>query len=545
MLYTKSMVVVATLLLLGGCQIWTPVGGDSPRASGIEQLEQALAEMPAAPSATLAQPPQDVMQALLPPLSLQSLLEPTEQRFDITVDGSTARDFFMGLVQGTPYNMVVSAEIQGQITLDLKNVTVVEVMNTVRQVYGYEYRRLGNLFQVIPARLETAIFQMNYLHVKREGSSDTQVSAGTVSDAGSSGGDSSSSSGSRGSSGGTGVIGSRISTSSSTDFWGQLQATLSTILGDGNGRRVVITPQAGVIVARGLPSELDTVRDYLQQAELTLQRQVILEAKVLEVELSNGFQSGINWETLSDVNGIGGDSGTLVTSLGSTAVTNAGGFGGVLGLQADFKGFDALIQLLQTQGDVQVLSSPRVSTLNNQKAVIKVGTDEFFVTDVSTTTTTGTSTTTTPDVELTPFFSGIALDVTPQISDEGTIILHIHPTISQVIDQQKVINVGSSSFQLPLAFSTIRESDSVVRASSGQVIVIGGLMKSASTDKEARVPGLGDLASVGDLFQQKRKSSSKSELVILLKPTIADDAAWRRTLQNSLNRFNSLSGAGQ
>ena len=527
------------LLLLAGCQNWQPVSGETAQNEGTEALEQALEDNRQQQQQQKSRLSPEVVQALLPPLQIETIASPPQDRFDLTVDQLDAREFFMGLVQGTRYNMVVSEEISGSISLDLKDVTVEDVMQTVNEVYGYEFKRSGRLYQVIPARLETAIFQIDYLHVKRDGSSDTQVSAGTVSDAGSSSDSDSGSSSS--SSSGSGSVGTRISTTSSSDFWGQLQATLSTIIGSESGRRVVITPQAGAIVVRALPSELAVVGDYLRQTELTLQRQVILEAKILEVELSNGFQSGINWSAVTDVGG-GGKNITL--SQGSTPLSNLDGINGVFGAAFNLNDFTALIELLETQGNVQVLSSPRVSTLNNQKAVIKVGTDEFFVTDIETTTTTGTATTTTPDVELTPFFSGIALDVTPQISADGAIILHIHPSISQVSDQNKQITVGSDTLDLPLALSTIRESDSVVRARSGQVIVIGGLMKSTSSDTQGKTPGLGDMDVVGGLFRQQRQSSKKSELVILLKPVIADSQVWQSNLERSLDNFNRLNPTG-
>ena len=123
--------------------------------------------------------------------------------------------------------------------------------------------------------------------------------------------------------------------------------------------------------------------------------------------------------------------------------------------------------------------------MNNQKAIIKVGTDEFFVTDVSTTTITSTATQSTPNIELTPFFSGIALDVTPQISEGGTIMLHIHPTVSQVRDQQKNISIGGAVQTLPLARSTVRETDFIVRAKNGQLVVIGGLMQDRNSEQDA------------------------------------------------------------
>ena len=160
--------------------------------------------------------------------------------------------------------------------------------------------------------------------------------------------------------------------------------------------------------------------------------------------------------------------------------------GAAFALALDIGDFNAFVELLEAQGDTRVLSSPRVATLNNQKAVIKAGTDEFFVTDVSSNTVTGTAATTSRDVTLTPFFSGIALDVTPQISADGEVILHIHPTVSEVTDQTKELTVSGETDALPLAFSEIRESDSVVKAKSGQIIAIGGLMRNSSRAPRAR-----------------------------------------------------------
>jgi MSHA biogenesis protein MshL len=201
--------------------------------------------------------------------------------------------------------------------------------------------------------------------------------------------------------------------------------------------------------------------------------------------------------------------------------------GGAFALALDMTDFNAFIELLQSQGDVKVLSSPRVSTLHNQKAVIKAGSDEFFVTDISSNTVTGTSSATNRDVELTPFFSGIALDVTPQISEEGNVILHVHPTVSDVTDQTKALTVAGVTDEIPLAFSEIRESDSIVKARSGQVIVIGGLMRDQHQKQEFRTPYLGAIPGIGNLFKSKREATRKSELVILLRPVVInDDSQW-------------------
>jgi MSHA biogenesis protein MshL len=177
-----------------------------------------------------------------------------------------------------------------------------------------------------------------------------------------------------------------------------------------------------------------------------------------------------------------------------------------------------------------VLSSPRVATLNNQKAVLKVGSDEMFVTGVQTTTTTaGNSAVSSPSLTLTPFFSGIVLDVTPQIDENGAVIMHVHPAISNVTEKTKAIDLGSlGNFRLPLAASTVNESDSIVRIGDGQIVAIGGLMIQGATNTKSGVPGLQDTPVVGGLFRQTSDVSSKRELVILIKPTViqGDGANW-------------------
>jgi MSHA biogenesis protein MshL len=180
--------------------------------------------------------------------------------------------------------------------------------------------------------------------------------------------------------------------------------------------------------------------------------------------------------------------------------------------------------------------------VNNQKAVIKVGADEFFVTGVSSSTTSGgTSTTTSPNITLTPFFSGIALDVTPQISADNQVILHIHPSVSEVTDQVKNITVAGQPQQLPLALSSVRESDSVVKARSGQVIVIGGLMQNKSANDDGGVPGLSSIPLLGGMFKQQAKQNTRSELVILLKPIVADDnKVWSDYIGSSQRRIDQL-----
>jgi len=195
--------------------------------------------------------------------------------------------------------------------------------------------------------------------------------------------------------------------------------------------------------------------------------------------------------------------------------------------------------LLETQGDLQMLSNPRVTATNNQKAVIKVGQDEYFVTNVSSTTVTGTSTTTSPEIDLTPFFSGIALDVTPQIDKYGSVILHVHPSVTETEEQLKVITLDDQRFELPLAQSNIRESDTVIRAQSGEIVVIGGLMQTTTEDEESKTPILGDVPILGNLFKSISKRQEKKELVILIKPTVVMPDMWKKQQAHSRALLNT------
>ncbi|MFP8845340.1 pilus (MSHA type) biogenesis protein MshL [Shewanella baltica] len=521
-----------------------------------EASKAELAASMATATASTTPPPAtmpDAVQRELNSGALLSGLTPaleTERRFDVSAHDVDAKVFFPSLVQGTPLSVAVHPDVQGTISLSLKGVTLSEAIQVVEDIYGYEVSREGRILRVFPAGMRTETFPLNYLYMERDGLSVTSVSSGRISDSnnsnsnssnnnsnnsGSSNNSSNSSNGNNSSSNGSSDSsnGTFIRSRTKTDFWGELKETLTAIIGDtGNGRQVVVTPQAGLVTIRAFPSELRQVRTFLNSAESHLQRQVILEAKIIEVTLSDGYQQGIQWENV--LGHVGNTNVNFGTSKGpglSDKITSA--IGGVTSLSIKGSDFTTMINLLDTQGDVDVLSSPRVTASNNQKAVIKVGTDEYFVTDVSSTTVAGATPVTTPQVELTPFFSGIALDVTPQIDSDGNVLLHVHPSVIDVKEQTKDIKVSDASLELPLAQSEIRESDTVIRAASGDVVIIGGLMKSENIEVVSQVPLLGDIPFLGELFKNRNKQKKKTELIILLKPTVVGVDTWKTELQRS------------
>lgn len=584
-------VLPCLLLLLAGCQVGRHATLDTEVLGEIQGAmdEAAGRQAPQQPAETAPGegPPRDVLEELVPGLTLDSdLLDETEERFDLTVQQPmNAREFFSLLTEGTDYSIVVHPNVSGEISaLDLKNVTIEEALEQLSEIYSFVVNRSGgDIFQILPGGLQTRMFSVNYLNVTRDGNSNMQITSTGISQGGL-GGFGGGLGGFGGGIGGVGGInqnllrqgggafgaglgglggglagglggvgagintgGASVITQSQTDYWEDLEETISAIiesnqngepggllrLGGGQGQRsVIVSPQTGMVVVRAFPDELARVEEFLTDSQAALSRQVTLEAKILEVELEEGFQSGIDLSALGSVNSTN-ELSVDFNFLGEQR--NAIGSPLAVGLEAT--DFDGVIRLLQTQGNVQVISSPRISTLNNQKAVFKVGDERFFLTNANTTSFAGgDQTTTTQNTNLQPFFSGIALDVTPQISENGDIILHIHPILSQVQEDLKIIR----GEEFPLANSVTRETDTIARARNGEVIVISGLMQTRARGQEAGAPGLGDIPGVGAGFEQRQRESVKTELVILLRAIVDEGDNMQELLNEHAESFENL-----
>ena len=557
----QPIMAMAALVVLTACT------APQPRPDVVrERIGEELAA-----AASNRQPVKAAEMAMLPPLTVDMPRHENgngEPRFDLSVVNAPAAQVFMAIVTGTRYNMLVGPDVSGTLTVSLKDVTVKEALESIRELYGYEFTIAGNRIAIQPNTLQTRVFQVNYLASRRQGATELRVTSSAIAGSGTTNASTSTPStggtpvpaGTGNATGTGGTTSSRVQTNSDADFWNDLQTALTTIV-TGEGRSVVVNSISGVVVVRAFPGEMRAVEQYLKATKVMVERQVMLEAKILEVRLNEEYQSGINWGSFHGNNrqmslgvlqpdSILGPKGTgqianstvaALPGLAGTIATSALG-GGFVGLAFQTANFAALLNFLETQGSVSVLSSPRIATINNQKAVLKVGTDELFVTNVTTTTTSTTSgTTATPSLTLQPYFSGISLDVTPQIDEDGNIILHVHPAVSNVTEKDKVIDLGTlGQFKLPLATSSVNETDSIVRVQDGNIVAIGGLMTQEQTSDSSGLPGTAS-SSAGALLGQRGRSLSKRELVILLKPTvIRDDTNWVRDLEQSGERLRNF-----
>ena len=422
------------------------------------------------------------------------------------------RDLLLLLVRDTNLSVVSDPDVSGTFSGELKNVTLRQALDLILEPHGLNATISDNIVRIRREQAETRLFNINYVATRRSGTRGTGLVGGMAGATGPGiysggattafGAGSNLGTGYYAGSGGIGGSQASVSGTDAGDVFEELQAGVQTLLSETG--KMNLDRKAGLLQVTDLPSRLDKVAVYIEAYENRALRQVRIVAKILEVELSEGYSTGIDW---SLVLSRAGKSATLTQQLAPTSGSSAF----TLGL--NIKDFTGLLDAFASQGRVNVMASPWVTAMNNEPAVMRVGTqDVFFVTTSQVDATSGQvlQTVVTPQT----ITEGVVLSVTPQIAADGIINMSIMPSITE--------RTGTATSRLgdQVPIVSVRETDTLVRVHQGETIVIAGLMQDRTTVEKSKVPVLGDVPLVGGLFRRDERTKRKTDLVILLTPTV-------------------------
>ena len=470
-------------------------------------------------------------------------MEGSGELFTFSLREADVKDVLRAIATQSHYNIVVEPAAKGICTVDIKNVALEKALEYIVEPLGLSYKIEGNTVYVSRPKLETKMFPINYLALKKIGYSTVfGNTGGTIAGGGAAPPGMMSPTGTTPAPGTSlsGSSGSTITLRSDTesDIWKSLEDNIKVLISkkgpaEEEEGAVFVNRQANMVVVTDYPRKLKSIAKFLESIEAIVHRQVLIEARIVEVQLNQSYQEGINWQLLNaKIAGYTSNVGQQLTapvvlptssSTGATATTPPF-FALFVGSGRPGSGLDinnTFIELVQTQGTVHVVSSPKIVTMNNQRAVIKVATqDVYFDVQMSASTAVGG----TNVVTYTPKFimEGLLLDVIPQIDDVGNIILNIHPMVTTKISEvTQPINTGTG----PTTFTyvpvlDVREADTMVKMRDGDTVIIGGLMQDYKNPTKSGVPGLMSIPLLGKLFSYTQETKTKIELVILLTPRI-------------------------
>jgi len=456
-------------------------------------------------------------------------LSPLKTRIvSISARNTALRDVLHVIAESTGLNIVMERGVEPEIpiTLTLKNVSAEDALNTIFSSVDYFYSVKENM--LIVKAMDTRIFEFGHPSVIQDyaidvggdilGGATTGTGAGT----------------------GTTSIKGNVAQKVQADkdsykLWDSIEKTIASLLGITTGsantpaaleRKSTVAAQpsfsinrmAGTIVVTASKRDLERVENYLKELKKILSRQVIIEARIVEVQLSEGLKYGIDWSAL-DINNLG--QVTFGTSKFSDVVGDMPNFN--IGISRwDFTG---LLKALQSQGNVRVLSNPRVNIMNGQTALLSVGRNVNFISRVETTTstaTTGVIPTTTFTVQTSSILSGIIIGLIPHIDDNGEVSLTVTPIVSDLVrlDDRTIGKVGENTIQISLPTVDLRELSTTVKVKDGQMVVIGGLIQNRDKLQDSQVPVLGNIPLIGYLFKSRESVKERTELIIMLQPRI-------------------------
>mgnify|MGYP003382408911 CR=1 FL=1 len=418
--------------------------------------------------------------------------------------------------QSNGLNIVPDSDVEGQVTLDVRELPLSVMMRALLEASDCSWTEDTGLIRV--RRLETRVFQLDYLRLQRKG---TGFNSATLAAGTSGGGTSVLGAGSGGSSaGGGGAAGGssvQLTAENTVNFWGELREDLTRLLSPIGRESMAINATAGLIQVTDRPSALKRISGYLQGVRGTVHRQVDIEARLYDVTLSDQFEFGINWEQVIETTG-----GALGIA-GTPIITRPlGGFDlapATFTLAFENSQSSVVVKALQEQGEVRVISKPRLRTLNNQTALIKVGTEVPFFQNQSTIvpgggTTAGASAVIEQDTVITVTV-GTILAITPQIGGDDWITLDVSPVLTSLLETKLSPNRSTTAPVLD-----IKQASTLIRVRNGATIAMGGLIQTESARHRRRIPGLGDIPWVGRLFQGDFDARRRKELVIFITPRI-------------------------
>ena len=438
--------------------------------------------------------PVDIPSPVLPQVEREKnvKMEEPKELFSFSLREADLKDVLRGIAKQSNYNVVVEPDVKGISTVDLKNVTMSKALDYILEPLNYVYKIDDNTIYVSKPKLETKTFQLNYAAFSKLTDSIVTGSSGTQR-------------------AGQFVVGINMRTRTDMDAWQGFQDSLRPMLsGDG---KMTFSKQAGLVSVTDYPKNLKQIASFIRSLDESVQRQIMIEAKVVEVELTGTNREGVNWQLLNaQLWGYGINAQQqFIDPLASQAL--GANFmrlfvgGQHLNIQNTF------LDLLKQQGKIDVLSNPRISTLNNQRAVIKVARDQAVFESTSTVSVGGVPTIASTIRYIT---IGLILDVVPYVDDQGNIVMDIHPMLTQ--DTGLVTTDKTTGNSVPIL--DVREVDTTVRVKEGEMVVIGGLIKEQKNEQNSGLPGLSSVPLIGWPFRAWTKITDRTELVIFLTPKV-------------------------
>ena len=422
-------------------------------------------------------------------------------------------------------NMVIEPDVTGSVSVDLTDLPFAEVMESMLGANGYFWERRGNIVYV--RSRETRVFTIDYIRLVRTGAGSSQAQVSSSAQVGGGGGGLGGAGGVGGAGGGGaggdgGAAGAiSIQQTDTVDFWLELEAQLEKLVSEEG--RLVVNRLSGTVQVTDQHRRVREIGSFIDELNKAIYRQVDIEVKIVEVTLNEDEALGVDWSRLvtnGDGEFVNGNLSTIILSpAGGLDALPASGRVSFSEIEDGLNRITAVVEALQEQGKVDIVSQPHIRTLNNQAALIKVGTDRtFFRKEQSTATTTAGAQTFATDIPQV-VTEGIVLSITPQVSESGWITLDVSPVVTRVSSVSEVLD-DNGNVQSAAPNLDISQTSSLVRARSGETVVIGGLIQSQQTEARRAVPFLSKIPLLGGLFRSNYTIEARKELIVMLTPRL-------------------------